>query len=80
VDWVVSMAVVDGRSAEEAPARLDAELAKGTVGYSMSAEEAAAGLGGSPGVGVHGDGRALVLEEPYGDAPPPLRMHTCWLG
>ena len=73
------MAVVDGLSAEEAAARLDAELAEETVGYSMSVEEAAAGLGGLPGVSAHGDGRALILEEPCDDAPH-LRMHACWLG
>ena len=64
------MAVVDGLSAEEAAARLDAELAEETVGYSMSAEEAAAGLGGLPAVDVHGDGGSLILDEPYDDAPP----------
>jgi hypothetical protein len=43
--WVLSMAVVEGLSAEEIAARLEAELGEETIGYSMSFEEAEAGLG-----------------------------------
>jgi len=67
--WVLSMAVVEGLSAEEVAARLEAELAEETIGYSRSGEEAAAGLG-VPAVGIHGDGRAVILDDPYDDAPP----------
>ena len=52
--WVLSMAVVEGLSAEKVAARLDKELAEETVGYSLSGEEAEAGLGGLPAVGMHG--------------------------
>ena len=68
--WVLSMAVVEGLRAEKVAARLDKELAEETVGYSLSGEEAEAGLGGLPAVGMHGDGRAVILDDPYDDAPP----------
>jgi hypothetical protein len=67
--WVLSMGVVDGLSAEEVAACLDAELAEETIGYSRSGEEAAAGLY-APAVGMHSNGRALILDDPYDDAPP----------
>jgi hypothetical protein len=67
--WVLSMAVVEGLSLEEVAARLDTELAEETIGYSLSGEEAAAGLH-VPAVGMHEDGRALILDDPYDDAPP----------
>jgi hypothetical protein len=66
--WVLSMAVVEGLSAEEIAARLEAELGEETIGYSMSFEEADAGLG-TPAVGIHGDGRAVILDDPWDDAP-----------
>jgi hypothetical protein len=66
--WVLSMAVVDGLSAKEIACRLEAELGQETIGYSMSFEEAEAGLG-TPAVGIHGDGRALILDDPWDDAP-----------
>jgi hypothetical protein len=67
--WVLSMAVAEGLSAEEVAARLEAELAEATIGYSRSGEEADAGLA-VPAVGIHGDGRAVILDDPYDDAPP----------
>jgi hypothetical protein len=67
--WVLSMAVVEGLSAEEVAARLDAQLAEETIGYSRSGEEAEAGLW-APAVGLHKDGRAVILDDPYDDAPP----------
>jgi len=42
--WVLSMGVVEGLSAEEIPARLEAELGEETIGYSTSFEEVEAGL------------------------------------
>ena len=39
-----------------------------TIGYSMSGEEAEAVLG-TPPVGVHGDGRAVIRDDPRGYAP-----------
>jgi hypothetical protein len=66
--WVLSMAVVEGLSAEEIAARLEAELGEETIGYSMSFEEAEAGLG-TPAVGIHRDGRALIRDDPWDDAP-----------
>jgi hypothetical protein len=66
--WVLSMAVVEGLSAEEVAARLEAELGEETIGYSMSGEEAEAGLG-PPAVGIHRDGRAVILDDRYADAP-----------
>jgi hypothetical protein len=67
--WVLSMAVVEGLSAEQVAARLEAELTQQTVGYSHSGEEAGAAPW-LPAVGVHGDGRAVILDDPYDDAPP----------
>lgn len=66
--WVLSMAVVEGLSAEEVAGRLEAELGEETTGGSDSGEESGAGPG-LPAVGVHGDGRAVILDEPYDDAP-----------
>jgi hypothetical protein len=66
--WVLSMAVVEGLSAEEVAGRLEAELGEETTGDSDSGEEAGAGPG-LPAVGVHGDRRAVILDEPYDDAP-----------
>jgi hypothetical protein len=66
--WVLSMAVVEGLGAEQIAARLEAEPGQETIGYSMSFEEAAAGLG-PPAVGVHGDGRAVILDDRYADVP-----------
>jgi hypothetical protein len=66
--WVLSMAVVEGLSAEEVAGRLEAELGEETTGDSDSGEESGAGPG-LPAVGVHGDGRAVILDEPYDDAP-----------
>ena len=63
------MAVVEGLSAGDIAARLEAELGEETVGYSRSFEEAEAGLG-APAVGIHRDGRAVILDDPYDDAPP----------
>jgi hypothetical protein len=63
------MAVVDRLSAEEVAARLDAELAEETGGDSETGEEeAAAGQGRLPAVGVHGD-RAVILDDRDDDAP-----------
>jgi hypothetical protein len=67
MDWVLSMAVVEGLSAEEVAGRLEGELGEETTG-SDSGEEAGVGPG-LPAVGVHGDGRAVILDEPYDDAP-----------
>jgi hypothetical protein len=66
--WVLSMAVVEGLSAEEVASRLEAELGEETIGYSMSFEEAEAGLG-TPAVGIHRDGQAVILDDPWDDAP-----------
>jgi hypothetical protein len=66
--WVLSMAVVEGLSAEEVAARLEAELGEETVDDSASGEEAGAGPG-LLAVGVHGDGRAVILDDRYDDAP-----------
>jgi hypothetical protein len=60
--WVLSMAVVEGLSAEQIAGRLEAEPGEETTGDSDSGEEAGAGPG-LPAVGVHGDGRALILDE-----------------
>ena len=57
-----------GLSAEEVAGRLEAELGEETTGDSDSGEEAGAGPG-LPAVGVHSDGRAVILDEPYDDAP-----------
>jgi hypothetical protein len=65
--WVLSMAVVEGLSAQEVAGRLELELGEETIGHS-SGKEAAARLG-PPAVGVHRDGRAVILDEPYDDAP-----------
>lgn len=56
--WVLSMAVVEGLSAEAVAGRLEAELGEETTGDSDSGEESGAGPG-LPAVGVHGDGRAV---------------------
>jgi hypothetical protein len=57
-----------GLSAKETAARLEAELGEETIGDSMSGEEADAGLG-TPAVGIHRDGRAVILGHPWDDAP-----------
>jgi hypothetical protein len=66
--WVLSMAVVEGLSAHEVAGRLAVELGEETISDSPGGEEAGAGPG-LPAVGVHGDGRAVILDEPYADAP-----------
>jgi len=65
--WVLSMAVVEGLSAEQIAGRLEAELGEETIGDN-SGKEAAARLGPAA-VGIHGDGRAVILHEPWDDAP-----------
>jgi len=66
--WVLSISVVEGLNAEVIAGRLEAELVEETIGDSRSGEAAAAGLG-PPVVGLHSDGRAVILDEPYDDAP-----------
>lgn len=58
--WTLSMAVVEGLSAEDVADRLDMHLTNQTIGYDGGPE---------PAVGVHGDGRAVVLDNPYDEAP-----------
>jgi hypothetical protein len=65
MSWVLSMAVVEGLSAEQIAGRLEAELGEEATGDSPSGEEAGAGPG-LPAVGIHGDDRdadAPVLED-----------------
>lgn len=66
MSWVLSMGVVEGLSAEEVAGRLEAELGEETTGDSASGEEAGPGL---PAVGIHGDGRAVILDDRDADAP-----------
>jgi hypothetical protein len=68
MSWVLSMAVVEGLSAEQIAGRLEAELGEETTGDSPHGEEAGAGPG-LPAVGVHGDGRAVILDVRDADAP-----------
>ena len=60
MSWVLSMGVVEGLSAEEVAGRLEAELGEEITGDSASGEEAGRGL---PAVGIHGDGRAVILDD-----------------
>jgi hypothetical protein len=55
------MAVVEGLSAEDIADRLDLHLTDEVIDYDEGPEESA--------VGVHGDGRAVVLDNPYDQAP-----------
>jgi hypothetical protein len=66
MSWVLSMGVVEGLSADEVAGRLEAELGEETTGDSASGEEAGPGL---PAVGIHGDGRAVILDDRDADAP-----------
>jgi hypothetical protein len=58
--WTLSMAVVEGLSAEDVADRLGMRLTDKTIDYDGGPE---------PAVGVHGDGRAVVLDNPYDQAP-----------
>jgi hypothetical protein len=58
--WTLSMAVAEGLSAAEVADRLDMHLTEGTIDYHGGPE---------PAVGVHRDGRAVVLDNPYDKAP-----------
>src|SRR4029453_83386 len=70
MSWVLSMAVVEGLSAEQIAGRLEAELGEETASDSPSGEEAGAGAGpGPPAVGGHGGGRAVIFEDRDGDVP-----------
>ena len=62
MSWVLSMGVVEGLSAEQIADRLEAELGEEATGVSPSGEEAGAGPG-LPAVGIHGDGRAVILDD-----------------
>ena len=66
MSWVLSMAVVDGLSAEQVAGRLEAELGEEITSDSPSGEEAGPGL---PAVGIHDDGRAVILDDRDADAP-----------
>ena len=68
MSWVLSMAVVEGLSAAAVAGRLEAELGEETVDDSDSGEEAGAGPG-LPAVGIHGDGRAVILDDRDAEAP-----------
>jgi len=68
MSWVLSMAVVDGLSAQQIAGRLEAELGEETTSDSPSGQEAGPGPG-LPAVGVHGDGRAVILDDRDADAP-----------
>jgi hypothetical protein len=70
MSFVLSMGVVEGLSAEQIAGRLEAELGEETASDSPSGEEAGAGAGpGPPAVGVHGDGRAVILDDRNADVP-----------
>src|SRR4030095_463697 len=68
MSWVLSMAVVEGLSAEQIAGRLEAELGEETASDSPSGEEAGAGPG-LPAVGIHGDGRAVIFDDRDADVP-----------
>jgi hypothetical protein len=68
MSWVLSMGVVEGLSAEQIADRLEAELGEEATGDSPSGEETGAGPG-LPAVGIHGDGRAVILDDRDADVP-----------
>src|SRR4029453_1003170 len=68
MSWVLSMAVVEGLSAEQIAGRLAAEVGEETASDSPSGEEAGAGPG-LPAVGIHGDGRAVIFDDRDADVP-----------
>jgi len=71
MSWVLSMAVVDGLSAQQIAGRLEAELGEETTSDSPSGEEAGAGPG-LPAVGIHDfDLQGLDAQHPH----HPCRIH-----
>src|SRR4029453_12661078 len=83
MSWVLSMGVVEGLSAEQIAGRLEAELGEETTSDSPSGEEAGPGPG-LPAVGIHGDGRAVIVDDRDADATvlegaAPLSRVNCGL-